>query len=34
MGEVLSRRMAQFVAQRERSPHDKDYDVSFASVPA
>ncbi|HYP48994.1 MAG TPA: excinuclease ABC subunit UvrC [Thermoleophilaceae bacterium] len=34
MGEVLARRMGQFVAQRERSPHDKDFDESFASVPA
>jgi excinuclease ABC subunit C len=34
MAEVLSRRMAQYVAQRERSPHDKDYDQSFASLPA
>ncbi len=34
MGEVLARRMAQFVAQRERSPHDKEYDASFAAVPA
>ena len=34
MGEVLSRRMAQFVAQRERSPHDPEFDESFASVPA
>ena len=34
MAEVLSRRMAQFVAQRERSPHDPDFDESFASVPA
>jgi excinuclease ABC subunit C len=34
MAEVLSRRMAQYVAQRERSPHDKDFDESFASVPA
>jgi excinuclease ABC subunit C len=34
MAEVLSRRMAQYVAQRERSPHDKEYDESFASVPA
>ena len=33
MSEVLSRRMAQFVAQRERSPHERDYDASFASVP-
>jgi excinuclease ABC subunit C len=34
MSEVLSRRMAQYVAQRERSPHDKEYDESFASLPA
>jgi excinuclease ABC subunit C len=34
MAEVLSRRMARYVAQRERSPHDKDYDESFASLPA
>ena len=34
MSEVLSRRMAQYVAQRERSPHEPDYDASFASVPA
>jgi excinuclease ABC subunit C len=34
MNEVLSRRMAQFVAQRERSPHERSYDESFASVPA
>jgi excinuclease ABC subunit C len=34
MAEVLSRRMAQYVAQRERSPHDKEYDESFASAPA
>ncbi|MEA2387926.1 MAG: excinuclease subunit, partial [Thermoleophilaceae bacterium] len=33
MGEVLSRRMAQYVAQRERSPHERAYDASFASVP-
>ena len=30
MAEVLSRRMAQYVKQRERSPHDKEYDESFA----
>ena len=30
MNEVLSRRMAQFVTQRERSPHEKSYDASFA----
>src|SRR4051812_20415180 len=34
MNEVLSRRMAQFVQQRERSPHERSYDPSFASVPA
>jgi excinuclease ABC subunit C len=34
MNEVLSRRMAQYVAQRERSPHERSYDDSFASVPA
>jgi excinuclease ABC subunit C len=34
MAEVLSRRMAQYVGQRERSPHEKDYDDSFASLPA
>ena len=33
MGEVLSRRMAQYVAQRERSPHERDYDASFAAAP-
>src|SRR3954462_2005686 len=33
MNEVLSRRMAQFVTQRERSPHEKAYDPSFASIP-
>jgi excinuclease ABC subunit C len=34
MSEVLSRRMARYVGQRERSPHETDYDESFASVPA
>jgi excinuclease ABC subunit C len=34
MNEVLTRRMAQFVAQRERSPHERAYDESFASVPS
>src|SRR5438309_6824041 len=34
MNEVLGRRMAQYVAHRERSPHDKDYDMSFATAPA
>jgi excinuclease ABC subunit C len=33
MNEVLSRRMAQFVQQRERSPHERAYDPSFASMP-
>jgi excinuclease ABC subunit C len=33
MSEVLSRRMAQYVAQRERSPHDREYNESFASLP-
>jgi excinuclease ABC subunit C len=34
MAEVLGRRMAQYVQQRERSPHDREYDGSFATVPA
>jgi excinuclease ABC subunit C len=34
MEEVLSRRMAAFEQQREVSPHDKDYDPSFASLPS
>ncbi len=34
MGEVLSRRMAQYVAHRERSPHDRAFDESFAAIPA
>jgi excinuclease ABC subunit C len=34
MAEVLSRRMARYVSQRERSPHEKDFDESFASAPA
>ena len=33
MNEVLSRRMAQSVANRERSPHEKAYDASFATAP-
>jgi excinuclease ABC subunit C len=33
MEEILGRRMAQFEAQRDRSPHDKDYDPSFAALP-
>jgi excinuclease ABC subunit C len=31
--EILSRRMAQFMAQKELSPHDKAYDASFAALP-
>src|SRR5260221_6893378 len=34
MNEVLTRRMTQYVEHRERSPHDKGYDMSFASAPA
>ena len=34
MNEVLGRRMAQYVAQRERSPHEASFDASFASAPA
>jgi excinuclease ABC subunit C len=33
MEEILGRRMAQFEAQQDRSPHDKDYDPSFAALP-
>jgi excinuclease ABC subunit C len=33
MEEVLTRRMAQYVAQRERSPHERSYDASFATAP-
>jgi excinuclease ABC subunit C len=33
MNEVLSRRMGQYVAHRERSPHEKSYDASFATPP-
>lgn len=33
MGEVLRRRMAQYEKQKEISPHDDDYDESFASLP-
>jgi excinuclease ABC subunit C len=33
MQEVLSRRMGQYAAQRERSPHEKSFDASFAAVP-
>ena len=34
MSEVLSRRMGQFVAHRERSPHEKSFDTSFAATPS
>jgi excinuclease ABC subunit C len=34
MVEVLSRRMRRYVEERERSPHDRDFDESFASLPA
>lgn len=34
MSEVLSRRMAQYVAHRDRSPHEKSYDPSFAATPS
>ncbi len=33
MEEVLSRRLAQWERQRDISPHDKDYDPSFATLP-
>jgi excinuclease ABC subunit C len=33
MEEILARRMRQFERQRETSPHDKDYDPSFAALP-
>ncbi len=33
MEEVLARRLARFEQQREISPHDKDYDASFATLP-
>ena len=34
MAEVLSRRMSQFRAQKELSPHEKAFDASFASLPS
>ncbi len=34
MEEVLGRRMARFEEQHDRSPHDKDYDPSFAALPS
>ena len=33
MEEVLSRRLGQWERQREVSPHDKEYDASFAALP-
>jgi excinuclease ABC subunit C len=33
MEEVLGRRLAQWERQRDVSPHDKDYDASFAALP-
>ncbi|MFY9488430.1 MAG: excinuclease ABC subunit UvrC [Solirubrobacterales bacterium] len=33
MGEVLGRRMANYLRQKEFSPHDDAYDESFASLP-
>jgi excinuclease ABC subunit C len=33
MEEVLSRRLARWERQRDVSPHDKDYDPSFAALP-
>jgi excinuclease ABC subunit C len=33
MEEILSRRLARFEQQREISPHDKDFDASFAALP-
>jgi excinuclease ABC subunit C len=33
MEEILGRRMTRFEAQRDVSPHDKEYDPSFAALP-
>jgi excinuclease ABC subunit C len=33
MEEVLARRLARWEAQRDVSPHDKEYDASFAALP-
>ncbi|HET9102126.1 MAG TPA: excinuclease ABC subunit UvrC [Solirubrobacteraceae bacterium] len=33
MEEILGRRMARWESQRDVSPHDKDYDPSFAALP-
>jgi len=34
MEEVLSRRLSRWESQRDISPHDKDYDPSFATLPS
>jgi excinuclease ABC subunit C len=34
MAEVLGRRLAQWERQADRSPHDKDFDQSFAALPS
>ena len=34
MAEVLGRRMSQYAAQKELSPHEKAFDASFAALPA
>ncbi len=34
MAEVLARRTGQFRAQKELSPHEKEFDASFAALPA
>jgi excinuclease ABC subunit C len=34
MEEVLSRRLARYMAESERSPHDAELDASFASLPS
>ena len=33
MGEVLARRLAQWERQLDISPHDSEYDASFAALP-
>ncbi|HMJ04318.1 MAG TPA: excinuclease ABC subunit UvrC [Conexibacter sp.] len=33
MEEVLARRLGQYERQHDRSPHDEDYDASFAALP-
>ncbi len=34
MEEILGRRLAQWERQRERSPHDREHDASFATLPS